>query len=518
MDAQHRSPRDRGFISPAQIVAIGLVAASIGWAMWLVRDRPRHEEVELLSGTVLPSSELAIMEAAFDRAQLTDYRTEEGRVWVPRARQSAYMRALVDAEALPREFGGSLRRALENNSPWQSRAVQSEILRVATQDELALVICSMPGIERAAVLYDVDDDPTAGGLRGSRVKTASVSVRTQADMELDRARVEAIRVLVASSIAGLTPDRVAVTDLRSGRVHAGPLDDGSAVAAVDPVLARTIAHERHLADKVRQALAFVKGATVDVTVEFGQPASVAETLPAAPEPDTPAPAQAAAAANAPAEIAVAAPPAPTAPPAAVPAPAADMPLTVHVAIAVPDAAIAALAARAGEPRDRVAAAAAEQRELDRIRQHVLQLLPVTPDPAKRRVVITTFAATAPTRRDTAAMPPVAETATAPAANLFEPTPATAESARTGAPDLGASVVQVLRALGLPIAADTKLPRQVWVAATSVCVGLLAAWMWWAGSRRRPVDEPHGGRGQPTIDWSRSRGPEHGREPLDRVAA
>jgi predicted negative regulator of RcsB-dependent stress response len=64
------------------------------------------------------------------------------------------MRALVDAEALPREFGGSLRRALEKNSPWQSRAVQDELLRVATQEELSLVICSMPGIERAAVLYD----------------------------------------------------------------------------------------------------------------------------------------------------------------------------------------------------------------------------------------------------------------------------------------------------------------------------------------------------------------------------
>ena len=125
MDAQPQSPRPQSLVSPSQLVAIGLVAASIGWAMWLMRDRPRHEEVELLSGSVLPSSELAIMEAAFDRAQLTDYRTEGGRVWVPRARQSAYMRALVDAEALPREFGGSLRRALENNSPWQSKAVQS---------------------------------------------------------------------------------------------------------------------------------------------------------------------------------------------------------------------------------------------------------------------------------------------------------------------------------------------------------------------------------------------------------
>ena len=232
----------RAAIAPSQVIALGLVAVSIGWAVWLLQDRPNHEEAELLSGSKLPSSELAIMEAAFDRAQLTDYRSEDGRVWVPRARQSAYMRALVDAEALPRELGGSLRRALESNSPWQSKAVQEEMLRVATQDELSLVICSMPGIERAAVLYDVDAAAATGGLRGSPVKTASVSVRTQPDTDLDPSRIEAIRVLVASSIAGLAAERVAVTDLRNGRVHTGPLDDSAMLTDLDPRLARRAAH------------------------------------------------------------------------------------------------------------------------------------------------------------------------------------------------------------------------------------------------------------------------------------
>ena len=165
--------RGRPRVTPAQIVGIGLVAASLGWAAWLLRDRPISEEVELLPGTVLPSSELAIVEAAFDRAQLVGHRTESGRVWVPRPRQSAYMRALVDAEALPREFGSSLRRALENNSPWQSRAVQEEMLRVAVQEELAHVICSMPGIERASVLYDVEERGSLdGGLAAGPVRTA----------------------------------------------------------------------------------------------------------------------------------------------------------------------------------------------------------------------------------------------------------------------------------------------------------------------------------------------------------
>ena len=297
----HDSPSPRRGVSPTQAIALGLVAAAVGWATWLVHERPAAEEVELLPGSVLPSSELAIVEAAFDRAQLTDHRCEEGRIWVPRPRQSAYMRALVDAEALPREFGSSLRRAIETNSPWQSRAAQAEHMRVALQEELAHVICSMPGIERAAVLYDVADrGGVDGGLAAGPVRTASVNVRTHPDVELEPTRVQAIRVLVAASIAGLEAERVAVADLRSGRVHAGPVVPVAVEtdAAVDRDLARRIAHEKHLAAKVRQALGFVKGAVVDVTVGF--PSAVPAAADSPPRSERPHRRQKQAAANAPA--------------------------------------------------------------------------------------------------------------------------------------------------------------------------------------------------------------------------
>ena len=47
-------------INAAQVIACGIVAASIGWSVWLLRDRPLNDEVELLPRTVLPSSEMAI--------------------------------------------------------------------------------------------------------------------------------------------------------------------------------------------------------------------------------------------------------------------------------------------------------------------------------------------------------------------------------------------------------------------------------------------------------------------------
>jgi type III secretory pathway lipoprotein EscJ len=487
MDAQLGSSSIRHHtlpLAPAQVIALGLVAASIGWAMWLLRDRPASEEVELLAGMVLPSSEMAIMEAAFDRAQLGDHRTEGGRVWVPRSRQSAYMRALVDAEALPREFGGSLRRALEKNSPWQSRAVQDELLRVATQEELSLVICSMPGIERAAVLYDTESRGGFDGTgHGQPAKTASVNVRTQPDTELDPSRVQAIRVLVSSSIAGLTPERVAVTDLRSGRVHAGPLDADadreSAAAAADPALARRIAHERHLAAKVRQALSFIKGAAVDVTVEFAGPESDAAPVPPAPavvDARGAVPLQRAADANAPAEIQPAAPvaavPPPAAAPRATPEPPDAAPNAIFVSIAVPEsyfqAACRAAAERAGQP--------------------LLQPLAIeTRDPARRRVVVTGFPIGGPLagRRD-------------------QPSRA-ASSAVDGGGGRGKASSASLEEVVALVAAGRfdEVPRQIWLATMSVSVGLLAALLWMLGGRADSSGDSgmHARRAPPRIDWS-----------------
>ena len=465
MDAHHsfEHPGRRPFVSPAQVIALGLVAASVGWAAWLLRDRPIREETELLAGSVLPSSELAIMEAAFDRAQLTDYRTDGGKVYVPRSRQSAYMRALVDAEALPREFGGSLRRALANNSPWQSKAVQVELLRVATQDELSLVLCSMPGIERAAVLYDVEEQT---GLAGGTVKTASVSIRTQPDAELDATRVQAIRVLVAASIAGLSAERVAVTDLRSGRVFVGPLEE-EAAAAADPALGRKLAYERALAAKVRQSLAFVKGAIIDVTIAFAEPALAAEPAPA-PPPEQPA--QKPADANAPAEIVIA----PVAAPAPEPAPArlarGDTLGTVHVSIAIPDTYLqAAHAARERAGQGVPSRAAVEAAEIDRLRSLVAQMIPATVEPAGRRVVITSFPTAVPAQ-------PRRETVRVPAA-----TPPVA------APQSSDHNVSLAELFAQFTSSDKQfdarqLPREVWLAGLSVCVGLLAGLLWWLGAR------------------------------------
>lgn len=443
-------PPPAPWLSVRQVVtAISGIAAGCA-IVWLVADSPRLEETELLGGTVLPSSELALMEAAFDRAQLTGYRTDGGRVYVPRDRQSSFMRALVDAEALPREFGGSLRRALESDSPWQSRSVQAERLRVAMQEELSLVICSMPGIERAAVLYDTAEQ--GRGPERKPVTTASVNVCTQADLALDPTRVQAIRILVAASIAGLDAERVAVTDLRSGRVYTGPLETMTTPHASDPELARLLAQEQYLASKIRAALSFVHGVIVDVTITPQRVSAEISEPPGETEAETSPVASAVAAANAPAEIE----------PAATAVESGPASEDVLVSVTIPDS--FTTAGRGGE-----SIPATERCET--IRDLVSDMLPSLPG-RHHRVLVRCY----PT-------PPHATTAQPPTISI--PTPPSGSEARTAlAPRATDSAAILKRFPPRQLAART---RQDFILLGGVVIGLLVSLAWWISGRRQQYD-------------------------------
>jgi len=481
MDA-HPSLRGRTLpVTPAQIVALGLVAASIGWAVWLLREREATDEVPLLEDTVLTAPQLATVEAALDRAQLTGYRTEGGTLWVPKGRQSAYKRAVVDADAIPKPWGTHLHEAIKSGGVWASPAARSESLKVALQDELSLVLCSMPGIERAAVLYDVEE---RSGFQQEPLKTASVGIRMAADCELDLIRASGIRVLVASSIAGLSPERVAVTDLGTGRVHSGPLHDAGASSPLDPALHRRHSLETALAAKVRHALGFVRGAIVDVAVADAPPAAAAipEGVAATAEPAR------AAAANAPAELLPPAPPATDRPigPGAPVAPGNEGAAIVHVTVSVPDsyllAAVESAAMRARRDHDDATtsgtAADLERREIDRLRDLVGRTLGAFDTAGHLRILVTSHPVT-----DSVATSVV----------LTRPERGASTAAPSGAArvDQGAATDPVAEAAPRPFAA---VPREAWLAATSILVGLLAGFLWWAGSRDVAVGgEPRGER-------------------------
>jgi hypothetical protein len=139
--------------------------------------------------------------------------------------------------------------------------------------------------------------------------------------------------------------------------------------------------------------------------------------------------------------------------------------------------------------------AIEAQETERIRRHVQSLLPATRDPTRRRVMVTSFpvASNSLARRESAVRGTAASRSSAAPAAL-------ATAARTIPAPLTADAVVAAVVAGR----FGEIPRQVWLAATSICVGLLAGFLWWAGGRRDPSlvgRLPRQGLQPPRIDWS-----------------
>lgn len=216
----------------------------------------------LMNGEAFSASELPAMEAAFAKAGLTEYEIVGNRIRVPNGKQSAYMGALADAGALPPSFNSYLEQALAKDSVFMSSKDKETRLKIAKQNELALILRSMQGIESASVIYDVQKGI---GLDRRETVTATVSVKPAGNQPLEASRVPMIRNLVAGAIAGLNPKNVTVADL-NGRTYPGGSENGDIVDPLeDPYYARKTMYEKSLEQKIGDTLSYVPGVVVQVS-------------------------------------------------------------------------------------------------------------------------------------------------------------------------------------------------------------------------------------------------------------
>jgi len=238
-----------------------VIVVSLGY---LFKSQTSGPDSFLMGGDPISAAQLPGMEAAFSKAGLSQYEIVGNRIRVPRGTQAAYMGALADDGALPPDFGKYMEKATAGG-PFQTRAQQTEAIKVAKQSELRLIIQRMKGIQDAAVLYDVQEKR---GFGQESVTTASVSVQPVGAQPLDEERVPMLRHLVSSAIAGLKPENVTITDL-NGRHYPGSSAAGSMGGSAGNQYGEwKKRYEGDWENKIRGALAFVPGVVISANVEL----------------------------------------------------------------------------------------------------------------------------------------------------------------------------------------------------------------------------------------------------------
>ena len=249
-------------LTPGSRLTAGLLATVVLLSLgYLFTHQGSSPEVDLMHGVPVAAAQLPAMEAALGKANLR-YEVRGTSILVPRGQEPACMAALADAKALPQNIGDAFREAVNSGGLFEDNRQREQRYRIATQDTLAMTIREMPGIERAYVVYDVDNKP---GFNKDKLITATVGVKPVGSGQLAETQVTSIRNYVAGAIAGLKPENVTISDLNGGRTWYANADAaGGGEENLYIALQRT--YEQDLKTKVLNALCLIPNVTVELSV------------------------------------------------------------------------------------------------------------------------------------------------------------------------------------------------------------------------------------------------------------
>jgi flagellar M-ring protein FliF len=220
-----------GLVKTLQGFGIGRLAAILGGAAGLaaviaaVLLRVGTPSTALLYSNLDPKEASQVV-AALDQAGIKHEEKGDGTTIMVDRDKVAQARLMVAGKGLV--TSGSVGYEIFDNAPalGQTDFVQNLNMKRATEGELARTIRSIQGVQSARVALNLPKRQLFE--QDVEIPSASVMVQTGA-RRLGAEQVRMIRNVVAASVSGLKPERVAVAD-QAGELLAG-LDDASTSAA-----------------------------------------------------------------------------------------------------------------------------------------------------------------------------------------------------------------------------------------------------------------------------------------------
>jgi flagellar M-ring protein FliF len=228
---------------------LGVIVVSLGY---LFQGYAGASEELLFNGEVLQPREADYVEAAIAEAGLTVMPRQAGRIVVPRGQKTAYLAAIADAGALPKDFDKLLEDSLDTGM-FENGETKKARFKAARERQLSMIISMMDGVDDAKVLYDIRE-PMA--FEKEQV-TATVSVLPDMGTLLEAHQMKMIRDAVAGAISGLNASDVTILNLSTGSEF-GAGGVVSAASFDDPYYQTRLAYEAKLKHNIESLLHFVQ--------------------------------------------------------------------------------------------------------------------------------------------------------------------------------------------------------------------------------------------------------------------
>ena len=178
---------------------------------------------ELLQGCKLENRDLHRMQIAFGQAGLSDFKIKEGRVWVPQAKQGAYLAAVNGHNAIPAELKFSPDLATtDSGNPFLSRSQLEYREHARRKNQIREMVIRLPFVDQA--WFEMDQAPRQNAFSNTK-RSAVLSIRSTPEAQLRVAHVDTIKQMVAGAVTGLSVENVVVIDLDNGFAHQANIDE-----------------------------------------------------------------------------------------------------------------------------------------------------------------------------------------------------------------------------------------------------------------------------------------------------
>jgi flagellar M-ring protein FliF len=202
-------------LSLRQKISLLVAAVVVGGSLIALTHWRRERDFRLLYSGLAPEDAAAILDKL--RASGVEYRLADNgaSVLVPSARV-AELRLQMAAAGLPRS--GRIGFELFDRTNFGASDFTEQVnYRRALEGELERSIMALAEVEQARVHITFPKDSVF--LEARQPAKASVLVRLRSGMRLPPSSVQAICYLVASAVEGLTPEAVAVLDMRGNLLN-----------------------------------------------------------------------------------------------------------------------------------------------------------------------------------------------------------------------------------------------------------------------------------------------------------
>ncbi|HEY1134127.1 MAG TPA: flagellar basal-body MS-ring/collar protein FliF [Nocardioides sp.] len=215
----------RAFTAGQKVVAVVGTGALLVAAFMIFQWVSKPTYVPLFSN--LSSADASAIVESLDKAGTTYELSNDGSTILVPAEVRDATRIAVAGDGLPTSSAGGY-ALLDDQGLSPSEFTEQTNYKRAMEGELAAAVKSIDGVDSATVLLALPEKEVFADEQ--EPATASVLVRTRPGSTLPQAKVQAVVHLVASSIEGLDPEKVTVTDA-AGQVLTTGADGSGGVAS-----------------------------------------------------------------------------------------------------------------------------------------------------------------------------------------------------------------------------------------------------------------------------------------------